>query len=424
MDFQVYLSIADFRNLSRRRTKYIIKVMVKNLYKTWVEIRKSAVQNNIETFRKIVGPKVKLMAVVKSNAYGHGLLEFSKLADGFGAYYFGADTLSEALKLRQNGIKKPILVLGYTRNSRLLEAAKNNISLTFYNFENLDFFKKHIKEFSKYSLKIHLKIDTGMHRQGIYPGDLPVFLRQLQKLPMIVVEGVYTHFSSAKDITYPFYTKNQLDKFRKAVKILEKFSALGGSASGGKNFIKHAAATGAALLYPESRLDMVRIGIGFYGLWPSKEAEIQHKQIIGPPAGEAGRKISLKPVLTWKTIVAQVKKIKKGDFIGYDLAEKMVADGKIAILPIGYWHGYDRGFSGTGEVLINGIRCRVLGRVSMDMIVVDITKAGKVEVEDEVVLLGKQKGEEISASELAQKIGTIGYEIITRINPQTPRIIV
>ncbi len=383
--------------------------MPKNFYKTWVEIRKNAVRHNIETFRKIIGPKVRLMAVIKSNAYGHGISEFSRLADGLGVDWFGVDTLSEGLKLRQNGIKKPILVLGYTRNSRLLDAAKNNISLTFYNSENLDYFKEYPKEFSKYHLKVHLKIDTGMHRQGIYLEDLPAFLRHLKKFPMIVVEGIYTHFASAKDITYSFYTKKQLEKFQKAVKILER--------SGVKNAIKHAAATGGTLLYPESRLDMTRIGIGLYGLWPSKEAEIQHKQIIG-------KKVFLKPVLAWKTIVAQTKKVKKGDFIGYDLAEKMEYDGKIAVLPIGYWHGYDRGFCGVGEVLINGIRCKVLGRVSMDMIVVDITRAGKVEVEDEVVLLGKQKGEEISASELAQKIGTISYEIITRINPQTSRIIV
>jgi alanine racemase len=383
--------------------------MNKNLYKIWVEIKKAAVRRNIGIFRKIVGPKVKLMAVIKSNAYGHGLLEFSKVADSFGADWFGTDSLSEALKLRQNGIKKPILVLGYTRNSRLLEAAKNDISLTFYNFETLDFLRKHSEEFFKHHLKVHLEIDTGMRRQGIYPEELAAFLRRLKKIPFVSIEGIYTHFASAKDIAYPFYTKTQLEKFKKAVEILGKFKI--------KKVIRHAAATGAALLYPESRFDMARIGIGFYGLWPSKEAEMQHKQILG-------RKISLKPVLAWKTIIAQVKKVKKGDFIGYDLTEKMTHNGKIAILPIGYWHGYDRGFSGIGEVLINGCRCRVLGRVSMDMIAVDITKTGKAGVEDEAALLGCQKNEEITASELAQKIGTIPYEILTCINPQTPRLII
>ena len=387
--------------------------MRRNLYKTWVQISRAAVRRNIATFRKIIGSKTKLMAVVKSNAYGHGLLEFSKLADKFGADWFGSDALSEALKLRKNGIKKPILVLGYTRDSRLSEAAKNNVSLTIYNFESLRYLMKHAREFSKHPLKIHLKIDTGMRRQGIYLKDLPNFLLQLKKIPSAIVEGIYTHFASAKDITYSFYTKNQLEKFKKAFNILEKLKI----SARGENVIRHAAATGAALLYPESRLDMARIGIGLYGLWPSKEAEIQHQEILG-------RKISLKPILSWKTIVAGIKKAEKGDFIGYDLAEKMERDGKIAVLPIGYWHGYDRKFSGVGEALVNGTRCRTLGRVSMDMIVIDIAGAGKVGVEDEVVLLGKQKGGEISANELAQKIGTIHYEILTRINPQIPRIVI
>lgn len=393
--------------------------MIKNpkkFYKTWVEISKSALKHNITVFRQVLGPKAKLMAVVKSNAYGHGLLEFSKIAceDGAnsavgGVNWLAADTLSEAVKLRKAGIKKPILVLGYTRQARLAEAAENNISITLYNAGDLDFLSKNARIFIEHPLKIHLKIDTGMHRQGVFPEDLPAFLIKLKKIPDIKIEGIYTHFASAKDVAYPFYTKNQLEKFKKAIKILEN--------NGFKNLIKHAAATGAALLYPESRLDMARIGIGLYGLWPSKEAEIQHHKILG-------KKISLKPVLKWKTVVAQVKKIKKDDFIGYDLTERMPANGKIAVLPIGYWHGYDRGFSGTGEVLINGARCKVLGRVSMDMIVVDINKAGKVEPEDEAVLLGRQGNEEISAFELAQKIGTIPYEIITRINPQTPRIVV
>ncbi len=386
--------------------------MVKNpkrFYKTWVEISKNAVKHNIGVFRQILGPKVKLMAVVKSNAYGHGLVEFSNLACEFGVDWLAVDTLSEAVKLCKAGVKKPILVLGYTRHVRMAEAAKNNISLTFYNTEDLDFLFKNAKLFIKHPLKVHLKIDTGMHRQGIYPEELPKFLKRLKKVPHLELEGVYTHFASAKDITYPFYTKCQIEKFQKAINILSK--------AGFKKILRHAAATGATLLYPESHFDMARVGIGLYGLWPSKEAEIQHNKILG-------RKIMLKPVLKWKTIVSQIKKVKKGEYVGYDLSEKMVIDSKIAVLPIGYWHGYDRGFSGISEVLINGVRCRVLGKISMDIIVADITKAGKVEVEDEAVLLGKQGKEEICAEELAQKIGTIPYEIITRINPQTPRIVV
>ncbi len=386
-------------------------------YKTWVEISKVSVKHNVGVFRKLLGPKTKLMSVVKSNAYGHGLWDFSKLAAEFGVDWFGADSLSEALKLREKGIEKPILVLGYTRRERLVEVAQNDISLTLYDIDNLKSWAKNFARSSGRPLKIHLKIDTGMNRQGIYPEELADFLRQAKKIPNLAIEGVYTHFASAKDITYPFYTNQQLVKFKKACAILEDF--------GYRNVLKHAAATSGTLLYPDSRLDLVRVGIGLYGLWPSKEAQSQHAEIIG-------YKVELKPVLNWKTVVAQVKNIKKGDFIGYDLTEKMTKDAKIAVLPIGYWHGYDRGFSGIGEVLVNGTRCRVLGRVSMDMIVVDASRAGRIKVEDEAVLLGQQalrlrSGqaiEEIRAEELAQKIGTIPYEVITRINPQTPRIVI
>lgn len=378
-----------------------------DIYKTWVEISKDAVNHNVGVFRKIIGQKTKLMAVVKSNAYGHGLWNFSWLALKSGVDWLGVDSLSEALKLRKKGIKYPILVLGYTRRERFVEAARNRITLTIYDIVSLRHWGKKIRRFSAPSLKIHLKIDTGMRRQGIYPRDLPEFLKQIKKIPAVALEGIYTHFASAKDITYPFYTKKQFSEFKNACEILAPF--------GFKNILKHAAATGATILYPETHLDMVRVGIGLYGIWPSKEAEAQHGEFID-------REFFLKPVLSWKTIVAQVKKVKKGDYIGYDLTEKIIKDGKIAVLPIGYWHGFDRRFSGIGEVLINGKRCRVLGRVSMDMIVVNIDTAGKVGVESEAVLLGRQGKEEIRAEELAQKIGTIPYEIITRINPQTPRI--
>ncbi|MDP1629710.1 MAG: alanine racemase, partial [bacterium] len=147
------------------------------IYKTWVEISKDAVRHNVGVFRKIIGPKTKLMAVVKSNAYGHGLWDFSKLAAEFGADWFGVDSLSEALKLREKGIEKPILVLGYTRRGRLIEAVQNRVSVTLYDNESLRFWAKNINRFAGTPLRVHLKIDTGMRRQGIYPEDLPAFLK-------------------------------------------------------------------------------------------------------------------------------------------------------------------------------------------------------------------------------------------------------
>ena len=300
--------------------------MTNNVYKTWIEIDTKALKKNISEFRKIVNPKTKIMAVVKSNAYGHGIWDFAKASENL-IDWFGVDSIAEGLRLRKEGITKPILVLGYTMPVRSEEAVKNNISLTVYN-------KDELKKLAP-NLKIHLKIDTGMQRQGVYVEELENFIHVL-KQTKLNLEGIYTHFASAKDATYPFYTLNQIKEFKKAARILEK--------NGFKKFLQHTCATGGVILYKEAHFDMVRIGIGLYGYFPSKEIEIQHT--LGD--------FLIKPIriLTWKTIIAQVKKIKKGNFIGYDLTEKMPRDGKMAVLPIGYWHGYDRKFSSVGEVLI------------------------------------------------------------------------
>jgi len=379
--------------------------------RTWIEIDTDALRRNILTFRKLIGPKVKLMAVVKSNAYGHGLWGFAKAAASR-VDWFGVDSFPEALRLRKEGIKKPILVLGYTLPIFFKEAAKRNISLTISTFENIRALRK-----LKRQPNIHIKIDTGMHRQGFLPFEIHRVLRELERAGLIKeVEGVYTHFASAKDRTYPFYTKEQIKKFERACLDFQAHGFLG--------LIRHAAATGGTILHPEAHYDMVRIGIGLYGLWPSKELMLQYalpetenrKQKI------ENRKIELRPILTWKTIVSEIKKIPAGSYVGYDLIERVTRPTKMAILPVGYWHGVDRGLSSIGEVLIKGRRAKILGRVSMDMMVVDITRIPNVRVGEKVTLIGKQGKEEITAYEWGEKLGTSHYEIITRINPLIKRI--
>jgi alanine racemase len=367
-------------------------------YKTWIEIKENAIAHNIQSFKKIIAPKVKLWSVVKSNAYGHGLVPFSQHADRHGAQGFCVDSVPEALKLRKNSMKKPILVLGPTLFRELSALAQNNdITLTVSNFDALTQLAK-----SRLKTKFHLKIDSGMHRQGFYPSDLPKVIRFIKNKKMgEQLIGVYTHFASAKDINYPAYTDLQFANFQKALHGLEK--------SGFKNLIRHAAATGGALVNPKYHLDAVRIGIGLYGLWPSKELLLQTKNV------------SLKPVLSWHALVSEIKMLKKGDYVGYDLVEKVSVPTKIAIIPIGYWHGFPRSLSGIGEILVNGKYAKVIGRVSMDLIVININgiscKPG-----DKVTIIGRQAGSELSAFDVAQKMGTIHYEFITRINPLIERI--
>ncbi|MEK7106973.1 MAG: alanine racemase, partial [Patescibacteria group bacterium] len=224
------------------------------------------------------------------------------------------------------------------------------------------------------------------------------------KLP-ITLEGVYTHFSSAKNPAFPAATFNQIEEFKRAIGLLES--------AGFKIPVKHAAATSGTILFPQSHFDLVRIGIGLYGLWPSKEAKAAFEG-----------KINLEPVLSWKTIVGQIKNLPKGSKIGYDLTETLNRPSKVAVLPIGYWHGFPRALSGIGKVLIKGREAKVLGRVSMDMISVDITEVKNVKVRDEAIIIGKSGKLEISADDIANMSDTINYEIVTRLNPLMKRIVV
>lgn len=366
--------------------------------RTWIELDRGAARQNVRAIRGLLAPRTRLMAVVKSNAYGHGLYVFAKVLDRLGVHGFCVDSVIEGFRLRKEGIKKPILVLGSTLPEHFSTAAESDIALTISTFEGLGAFLKTARKPA-----IHLKIDTGMHRQGFLPSQTFQLLKIIKRFKL-EPQGVYTHFA-AKDWGYPAYTIQQFSHFQG---VLNQFRR-----AGFKNFVRHAAASDATLLFPETHLDMVRVGMALYGYWPSWVATVKH-----PP------RLELKPVLTWKTAVSEIKEIPPDSYVGYDLTERVSHKTKIAVLPIGYWHGYDRGLSSVGEVLIRGKRAKVLGRVSMDMTVADVTHISGAKVGDEVVLIGAQGKEAIGADELALKIGTSHYEFLTRINPLIERIVV
>lgn len=369
--------------------------------RTWIEIDSRAAQANYNVFRALTGEKVKLWAVVKSNAYGHGLCAFSALMEKFGIDGFCVDSVVEGIALRNAGIKKPILVLGSTLPARYAEAARHRITITISNFGSFAAFTK-----EKQRPDFHLKIDTGMHRQGFYLEDVPRVIRSIKAQKNIFTprwKGVYTHFASAKDINYPAYTDLQFEKLNKA-KML--FTDAGFSCG-----IVHASATGGTLIGSKYHCDAVRVGIGLYGLWPSPSLEVQ-----------LGNEITLKPVLSWRAVVTEVKQLAPGDYIGYDLTERVPCATTMAILPVGYWHGFPRALSSVGEVVIRGKRARVLGRVSMDMATVALS--GPARSGDIATLIGRDGHEEIAAWDPAQKAGTIHYEILTRLNPLMERIVI
>jgi len=365
----------------------------KNQLRTWIEVDKKAIFHNIDEFRKLIKPNVKLMAVVKSNAYGHGLVDFAKTTENK-VDWFGVDSIMEGLKLRKIGLKEPILVLGYTLPSHLEEAAKNNISLTVSTFELLK-----AVGLLKTPPRVHIKIDTGMHRQGFFLEDLLKIIKFLKKINL-VPEGIYTHLAAAKDRLYPSISLNQIEIFEKADAIFKK--------SGFNNYLRHVTASAGTLLYPEAHFDMVRVGIGLYGLFSTREVEAQSD-------------IKLKAALNWKSIIGEIKNLPENSYIGYDLTEKTLKPSRLAVIPIGYWHGFDRGLSSVGEVLVKGVRCKIIGRVSMNMIMVDVSGIKNVKPGDEVAIIGKSGKKSINAEDVAQKLSTINYEVVTRINPLIKR---
>lgn len=367
--------------------------------RTWIEIDKKAIAHNYQTFRSLIPKTTKYMSVVKSNAYGHNLIEFAREVEKLGADYFAVDSVVEGLALRREGIKTPILVLGYTLPEMLLPADQAGIEITVSNF---DYFTEINKLILKKPIKVHIKIDTGMHRHGFQPSEMKKVITEIKKNNLIEVVGLYTHFAAAKNPAFPKQTQDQIGVFNLWQDAFKKE---------GIKVLAHACATSGTILFPEAHFDMVRIGIGQYGIWPSVET----KAFIN-------NKFVLKPVLTWKTLVGEIKKIKAGERLGYDFTEKLERDSQIAILPIGYWHGYFRALSSIGQVVINGEKAKIIGRVCMDIVSVDITSIKNVNVGDEVIIVGSDGKEVISVDSISALMDGSSYEFITRVNPLIKRI--
>jgi alanine racemase len=370
---------------------------------TWIEIDTSAARHNIDAFRGILPAGTALMVVVKANAYGHGLEVYAPIA-AERADWLGVNALDEALAIRALGIQKPVAILGYTDPAQLDIVVANDFRQVVYRADIAVGLSKAAQN-RNMSARVHLKLETGTNRQGVPLGELPELVRQIRGMPGLIIEGAYTHFANIEDTLDPSFAERQLDKFREALKILEQ--------EGVRLTQVHAAATAGTLLYPETGFSMIRLGIGAYGIWPSRETQLA--------ARERGRRITLIPAMTWKTRVAQIKTVEAGEHVSYGLTYQARHRMQVAVLPVGYYDGYDRKLSNCGRVLIRGRALPVIGRVAMNMTMVDVTDVA-AQPDDEVVLLGRQGNAEIRAEELAEKIGTIAYEVVSRINPRIPRI--
>ena len=379
---------------------------MKSPHLTWAQIDARALRSNIQQLGRLVGPEVLLTAVIKANAYGHGMAEISRLALQAGVDWLAVYSLEEGLLLRKMGLRCPVLLLGYVPLTRLQRMIQADLRLTVFNLETLEELDKVASRLNR-DVRVHLKVETGMNRQGILLEDLAEALGILQRSQHILLEGLCSHLATAEEPDDTSYARRQMENFRRAVAEVED--------RGFHVPIKHLLNTAGTFLLQEARYNMVRLGISMYGLWPSDKTR---RACLEKCIGDQG----LEPVLTWKTIVIQVKEIPAGSKISYGGTFQTTRPTRLAVLPVGYSDGYSWQLSNKGHVLIRERRAPVLGRVTMNATMVDVTDIPGVRLEDEVVLLGRQGEEEISAEEMAGLLGTINYEVVSRIGRAIPRI--
>ena len=363
---------------------------------TWVEISKKALVSNVTALKKHLPAKTQVMAVVKANAYGHGQKEIvSILAPHKAVDQFAVFDWNDAVAIRKQ-TAKPILVLCSTSPYFWETAASKNISITISTFDQL----KKLRTWHGKKLRVHIKVDTGLGRQGFLVGDIHRVMALVSQCNNILVEGLYTHFSGTESKKFDTYTKMQ---FEQLLAWKHAFADIG------IHPLIHAGATSGSLRHADLACDIARLGIGIYGLWPSEETQLFTKNV------------TLKPVLEWKTYVSEIKEVKAGSAIAYDCTYVVPTDTTIAIVPVGYWDGLPRTLSSHGVVLVAGREVPIIGRIMMNMCVIDITGVPGVREGTLVTLIGQDKHSVLSAEKVADLAGTINYEIVTRINPLIPR---
>ena len=374
----------------------------------WVEIDAGALRNNIAEFKRRLGPGPRFGAVVKSNAYGHGIIEVARLAKDASADWLCVNNVDEGVALRDAGLALPILVMGYVPLDALEAVVGHALQPIVYNLETLDRLDA-IASSRGTTVGVHVKLETGTNRQGVLERDIPGFVARLRDARALTLSGVTTHFANIEDTTSHAFAETQMAAFSRVADTISRLHPV--------PFLRHNACSAAVLLFNRTHLDLTRVGISLYGLWPSKETYVSCLE-RGKPS------LDLKPVMTWKTRIAQVKDVPEGEYVGYGCAWRATRATRIAVLPVGYYEGYDRELSGLAHVLVRGKRAPLRGRVCMNMCMVDVTDIPGASLEDEVTLLGRQGDERITAEQLAGWRGTIAYEIVSRIHPSLPRIVV
>ena len=374
-------------------------------HNSWLEISQDALLHNLAEFEKFLAPHIRVMPVIKSNAYGHGLVEVAQCLEPK-VEYFGVVFVEEALKIREAGVKTPILVFSTMTHNKeaIIRAIQQNITFTIYNEESYEHLEK-IAEQIQQPVLIHINVDTGMTRLGFNQEQHKKYINKICHSPNIKIQGIYSHFSSADNEFR--YTNLQCQRFEEAVQATKEVYQ-------GLEYQHILNTPGAMLGFQVGNI--ARIGLGIYGLIPSELSLEQARKIKNT--------FRLKPALEWKTKIIQVREVAEETSVGYGRSYITAHDETLAILPVGYADGYSRALSNCGEVLINGTRCKVRGRICMNNTIVDVSHIPNIQEQDEVVLIGKSKTDAISAEQVAEKIDTAPAEVITAIDTATPRVYV
>ena len=380
--------------LSSLGDAFILSAMnSKDDYSTWVEVDLGAIEENVHYFLQSTGRQ--FMAVVKAEAYGHGAIQIAKTACKAGASWLGVARAEEAFELRVAGIDEPIFLLGWTPPAQLEALIEANVSLTYWDEAQLTDISRAAEKVGSRA-NVHLKIDTGMSRVGVKPEEATQLAQEAGRIPSVYLEGVFTHFALA-DESDPASTDSQLRIFHEIISSWET--------SGLRPPLVHCANSAAALRRPEAWYDLVRVGIAMYGLHPSSACKLPGV---------------VRPALTWKSRLSQVKVLPPGRGISYGHIYTTSSEERIGTVPVGYADGFRR-VEGN-EVLVGGKRVPVVGRVTMDQIMVQLDSIPDAQPGDEVVIIGSQEAERISAEDVADRWGTINYEVTSGILNRVPRL--
>lgn len=376
-----------------------------------IELNRTAFQKNIAFLRAIFGKKVEISSVVKGNAYGHGIKEFVAIAYENGVTHFSVFDAQEAKAVKAELLDKvTIMIMGLVQNEDLEWVINNNVEFFVFDKSRL---KKAVKTAEKLQKKaiIHIEIETGMNRTGFDKNELKAVMNFLNtEKEHLVFKGLCTHYAGAESSANYYRVNKQIKKFEEIYELFAKNDL--------KPEIRHSACSAASIMFPETRMDLVRIGIMQYGLWPSPEVFASYlnsnKNKIDP----------LQRIISWKSTIMCVKKVNIGDFIGYGTSFMAKRKMKIAVVPIGYCHGYSRSLSNQGSVLINEQRCSIVGSINMNMIIADITDVDTAKKNDAVVLIGSQNELTISVASFIDVNNQLNYELLSRISKTIPRKIV